>query len=547
MAGKENTVTWLHFWVLKDFETVALAPFTSAQIRFFTDTWYRKVAPLKGMSESSAEKRAAMLNQAIESNPRLRELAGRPLLLTLMACLHAWYSGALPEKREELYRETVDLLLDCWERAKWGTAANGAHKMEEPSLAHYLKTDRGAIRKLLDHMAFQAHADQPDLVSGLVEISNNPDVQPLRLVEYLSQRAGILAQRAEGVFTFPHRTFQEYLAACYLAETDFPEKIVELFKNDPERWREAVLLAGTRHAFSGPLGVWTLAEQLCCDACVPGAGLDCVWGAHLAGKLLVESADLSKVAKRDLPKFELIREWTLHIATGDRLPALERAAGVTLSHLGDPREEITTLDHMLFCLVPAGDFVMSEEDDGKQICPHLDYPFWMGRFPVTNAQFRFFTDAGGYADEKYWEEAIREKVWKDGMVKGYYDEKHRNHPERFLDPFGLPNHPVVGVTWYEAMAFARWLEVDWRKWGLISEDWLVGLPTEAQWEKAARGGLKVPEQESGPACGKNRDTGRFARLDGQKRKHLLIHFLNSVLECYEDPERKVADVRILNP
>ncbi len=119
----------------------------------------------------------------------------------------------------------------------------------------------------------------------------------------------------------------------------------------------------------------------------------------------------------------------------------------------------------------------------------------MGRFPVTNAQFRFFMDAGGYADEKYWEEAIREKIWNDGMVKGYYDEKPRNHPRRFLYPYGLPNHPVVGVTWYEAMAFARWLEVDWRKRGLISEDWLVGLPTEAQWEKAARGGLKVPEQE----------------------------------------------------
>ena len=179
-------------------------------------------------------------------------------------------------RRRERIREVVDLLLDWWERAKWSTAANGAHKMEEPSLAEYLKTDRGAIRKLLDRLAFLAHADQPDLagtadisqadlVSGLVEISNNPDVQPLRLIEYLSQRAGILAKRAEGVFTFPHRTFQEYLAACYLAEDDFPEKIVELFKNDPERWREAVLLAGARHAFSGPLGVWALAEQLCCD------------------------------------------------------------------------------------------------------------------------------------------------------------------------------------------------------------------------------------------------------------------------------------------
>ena len=134
-------------WLLKDFEVAVLAPFTSAQVQFFADTWYRKVAPLRGIPLGAVEKRADMLKQAIGNNPRLRELAGRPLLLTLMACLHAWHSGSLPEKREDLYRETVDLLLNWWERAKWSTAENGAEKMDEPSLVEYLNTDREAIRK----------------------------------------------------------------------------------------------------------------------------------------------------------------------------------------------------------------------------------------------------------------------------------------------------------------------------------------------------------------------------------------------------------------
>ena len=194
----------------------------------------------------------------------------------------------------------------------------------------------------------------------------------------------------------PHRTFQEYLAACHLTDDNFPEKIVELFKDDPERWREAVLLAGAKAARGAAFAVWELAEELCCDECEPDAAMDCVWGAHLAGALLVESADLEHVGKRNLPKMERIRQWTVCIVTGDRLPALERAAaGVTLARLGDPREEITTLDKMQFCLVPAGDFVMSENDNPKEICPHLQYPFWMGRFPVTNAQYQFFMDDGG--------------------------------------------------------------------------------------------------------------------------------------------------------
>ena len=399
-------------WLLKDFEVAVLAPFTSAQVRFFADTWYRKVAPLRGIPLGAVEKRADMLKQAIGSNPRLRELAGRPLLLTLMACLHAWHSGSLPEKREDLYRETVDLLLNWWERAKWITTANGVEKMDEPSLVEYLNTDREAIRKLLNQLAFEAHAAQPDLagtadisqddlVSGLVKISNNPEVRPVRLVKYLSERAGILAQRAEGVFTFPHRTFQEYLAACHLTDDNFPEKIVELFKDDPERWREAVLLAGAKAARGAAFAVWELAEELCCDECEPDMAMDCVWGAHLAGALLVESADLEHVGKRNVPKMERIRQWTVCIVTGDRLPALERAAaGVTLARLGDPREEIMTIDKMQFCLVPGGDFVMSEKDDPKEICPHLQYPFWMGRFPVSNAQYQFFMDDGGYAEDK---------------------------------------------------------------------------------------------------------------------------------------------------
>ena len=91
------------------------------------------------------------------------------------------------------------------------------------------------IRTLLNELACQAHAAQPDLVGTadvpevdlvgrLMRLSQNPDVKPARLVEYLSQRAGLLLSRGVKVLNFPHRTFQEYLAACYLTDHDYPGK-----------------------------------------------------------------------------------------------------------------------------------------------------------------------------------------------------------------------------------------------------------------------------------------------------------------------------------
>ena len=93
---------------------------------------------------------------------------------------------------------------------------------------------------------------------------------------------------------------------------------------------------------------------------------------------------------------------------------------------------------------------------------------YLDRYPVTNAQFQTFVDAGGYEQPAIWDPAI----WP--AVLGFVDSTNQPGPRHWrngrFSP-GKENHPVVGVCWYEAVAYARW----------------VGkrLPADAEWVKAA--------------------------------------------------------------
>ena len=499
-------------WRLPDFSETVLAPFNKTQIRRFIDRWYSYIGVLRGLHADDAQGRAELLKNAISNSDRLGSLAERPLLLTLMASLHAWRGGSLPEQREELYSDTVDLLLDWWESPKTVRDAKGKVKVLQPSLAEWLEVDRKKVRDLLNELAFKAHESQPDLagtadipendlVDGFMNMSEsrNPDVKPARLIEYISQRAGLLIPRGVGVYTFPHRTFQEYLAACFLTDSDFPDRLAELVCDDPNRWRETALLAGAKAVRGAASTIWLLVEALCYKAWKSGSiDMRDVWGAHLAGQVVVESADLTKLSERNREKVDRIKDWLVNIIQTEKFPATERdIAGDTLARLGDKRPEVMTLKEMQFCFVPHGSFWMGSDEyeweKPQQINEKIDYRYWISRFPVTNAQFALFVESGGYEESKYWSEAKKASVWENGKVKGRWDDNPRNAPYDFGNPYDLSNHPVVGITWYEALAFNRWLNDYLHEEGFLSKEWTVRLPYETEWEKAARGGLQIPK------------------------------------------------------
>ena len=125
-----------------------------------------------------------------------------------------------------------------------------------------------------------------------------------------------------------------------------------------------------------------------------------------------------------------------------------------------------------FVKVPEGTFIMGGEGgDDDELPAHEVYldTFWIGKYEVTAAQYTaFLNDVGTDRDEAH--------IWIDTSYEGAMIQRQNGG---FAHLPGLERFPAAGVTWYGARAFAGWLS---SKTGLPFD-----LPTEAQWEKAARG------------------------------------------------------------
>lgn len=119
--------------------------------------------------------------------------------------------------------------------------------------------------------------------------------------------------------------------------------------------------------------------------------------------------------------------------------------------------------------IPGGSGTLkTNQKDVTLAIPTEDY--WMAKYPVTNAQFRKFIESNGYQNDKWWTEAGWQQKQKYSWTepRDWQDSKWNGNLQ-----------PVVGVSWYESVAFCLWLSEETGE--------RIMLPTEAQWQYAAQG------------------------------------------------------------
>jgi formylglycine-generating enzyme required for sulfatase activity len=488
------------------FTRVTIMPFDDDDIRAFIDRWSRVYEQAMPIEHDTADARAdlecrinrhaASLTEAVFAEPGITELARKPLLLTILALIHN-QGTRLPDRRVDLYRLCVEALAETWNRAR---------SLSGREINVYLgeeKLDERFIVNLLGPTALWIHDRQPGgtmeqcdleqrIAWTLTQTDELPPGKARRLahsfIDLMRHDTGLIQEREYRRFTFIHQTFEEYLAARALLESITvrdPDALIHQMAADP-RWREVLRLAVAAspqrearrlllHLLATPTDADTsgrpvvLAGECLLDIGVGGA-THRAWSAVVAALL-------------DL------------LAAGSAPLATRVAAARVLGRLGDPRLlPIARADAPLecriepyWCPIAAGRFWAGREQPsrrrpvGATLDPAvIETPFSIGRYPITNAEFAHFLTAGGYAESRWWTESGRE------LLDGDPANPLREPALWQIAQFNAPAQPVVGISWYEAMAFCNWLTTQGHAAGWLATNEYLRLPTALEWERAAR-------------------------------------------------------------
>jgi formylglycine-generating enzyme required for sulfatase activity len=477
----------------RGFREVRVKPLEDNHIKALVQRAYATIYP---RDPTARQNKAAELLQGIRNleqergrrlGMRAERLITSPLLVRMLLVVH-FSERRLPEQRAELYMKATDAMLLPEYAPDEETAGR---------IGRLVGGSREVHRELVQHLAFAMHRRGETQGREIGEddlrkvLSADPSFAPL-IDDFiaLTRLRGTLLEERMRVYRFIHLAFQEYLVARYLAEIKRGEGgvdgIAAFFEEGPildSWWRESALLVAGYLSLTSPQTARLFGRRLA------GADEGAVWRPSSSPDVQMAAAEVAAMAclewqaqdtglRRALA--ERIAALFKNTALMDRArPTLRAAAGDALSHLGDPRFQadawhLPDTPLLGFVEVPAGSFLMGSDKErdpiayDDELSQHaVTLPaYYTARYPVTVAQFRVFVEDSGH--KPAGEDSLR----------------------------GVDNHPVVYVTWYDALAYCRWLAKTLQEWEgtpdplarlLREEGWVITLPSEAEWEKAARG------------------------------------------------------------
>ncbi len=469
-----------------------------------------------------ARRNAADLSASIDhSDERVRDLARTPLMVSIFVLVYYHSQRHLPQQRAEFYYRAARVLVS---------------ETHRPTAPDYPEWERLSVETRIDYLkriAYELYvrgqntATADELAEWAADEFADDSETARQFFTAAANRSGLLEEKGGQYGFFTHKTFHEFLTGLYLAQNleDDPQDnwatVLQARLTD-DQWLEVTLLA------AGSLAYLNAAKANKFVKLLSDLG-----DADAEQTAALERAALSQA---DFPpdraqanRADLVQRLERRMVNLQLQPQFRRRLGLALAALGDPRfarplweqprEEVLG-NKGYFVAIPAGIFQMgtSEDDerrlkeqgveaydDEKPQHPVGVSDFALGKYPVTNAEYRRFVDDPDYPNPDYWPGEAG--LWLSGqldlekhvaMYPKDIQESYRNWlkgrpPERRRQPFywnnpqwNADNLPVVGVTWYEGEAYCRWLTAKLRAAKLISEKQEVHLPTEVEWERAAK-------------------------------------------------------------
>ncbi|MBF0629637.1 MAG: SUMF1/EgtB/PvdO family nonheme iron enzyme [Magnetococcales bacterium] len=457
------------------FEHVVIDPFGHDQIRAFIDRW---VTALIG-EETHARTDRHTLQQAILDRPTIRLLAANPVMLTCLCVIH-WNEGRLPEGRSRVYQAVLRWLIDARRRQRqsWFQRQPGLgdamERVDESrfvfeafaTLALAMMIGKDNKKNVVYEVQDGAEVIQPLVARFFPSLKKNADQVRLgrQWLVFECLNSGIVEELGDQRLKFWHLTFQEYLAAyalTFLGDGEDPTEdwwpVIQP-RLDDSQWRETVeFFPGALFDEGGRRRVDLLLNRVLAER---GEQHTLAQDAKVAGILGCLLAPLGVYGYSIPPQIrepeheimtQVLKIFTLEGAA--QVPITDRiAAAEALGRGGDPR-----LARELFA-------------DPKYLIEVPGTGGWrLRKFPVTVMEYQEFVDHGdGYRDPRWWDEQ-----WS--RIR---DKRGWTTPEEWDAQLQYPTRPVTGVSWFEAMAYCRWLS-DQKKMKLC-------LPAEVLWQKAAQ-------------------------------------------------------------